>query len=123
VQTLGWGGTISNWRITSGEYFGSLVSTNTARAETGWSGVNAAAWANAAYDDLFARAFTTLETTPRLEAELAMLRIIMDELPVFPVYYGPIGFAARKGITGISQGAAWNHANTDDIHLWDITSY
>ncbi|MSQ22936.1 MAG: hypothetical protein EXR58_00005, partial [Chloroflexi bacterium] len=122
VQTVNWGGMKSNWAVTAAGAFQTVIKANIATADTRWVGINTAAWSNPAYDDLYAKASKTLELGPRLETQLQMLKIIMDELPVFPVYYTAIGLVARQGVEGLGQPNPFNRSVVDDVHLWDLTS-
>jgi peptide/nickel transport system substrate-binding protein len=122
VQTVGWGGMIGNHSVTAAGYFRTMIRPSIATEETRWSGINGGAWTNPAYDDLYARSRSIFESNQRLEAEFQMLKILMDELPMFTVYYTPIGLAARKGVEGLTGPNPLNRAIVADIHLWDIAN-
>lgn len=49
-----------------------------------------------------------------------MLKMVMDDLPMFPAYYNPGGVAFRKGVEGIGTGSVFTRVNVQDIHRWDM---
>jgi peptide/nickel transport system substrate-binding protein len=56
-------------------------------AENRWQGSNQTGWSNPEFERL-AQAFeTSLERRPRDQAAVAMLKLISDEVPVYPLYY------------------------------------
>jgi peptide/nickel transport system substrate-binding protein len=114
------GGSIANWRVVSDQNFATLVRANIPREETRWSGINSGGYVNPTYEDLFARAQSTLQPPQRVELQFAMMKIVMDELPHMPAYYNPSGVAVRTGVEGIGVGNPINRSNAQDIHLWDI---
>jgi ABC-type transport system substrate-binding protein len=114
------GGSISNWRVISDQNWATLVRANIPKEETRWSGINSGAWTNPAYEDFFSKAQSALDPQQRVDLQLSMMKIVMDELPHFPAYYNPSGVAVRKGVEGIGVGNPINRSNSTDIHLWDI---
>src|SRR5437764_11840968 len=97
-----------------------LIKANIPREETRWSGINAGAWTNPTYEDLFTRAQSTLSSQPRLELQFSMMKMVMDDLPHLPAYYNPSGVAVRKGVEGVGVGNPINRSNATDVYLWDI---
>jgi ABC-type transport system substrate-binding protein len=64
-----------------------LRTTQIPSAENRWQGSNQTGWSNPEFERL-AQAFeTSLERTPRNQAAVAMLKLIGDEVPVYPLYY------------------------------------
>lgn len=122
VQTLGWGGMIGNHSVTAAGYFRTMITASIASEATRWSGLNNGAWTNPSYDDLYTKSRASFDSAQRLETEFQMMKIVMDELPMFTVYYTPIGLAARKGVEGLGGPNPLNRAIVADIHLWDIAS-
>lgn len=120
VQTVGWGGSIGNFRVTADQKWATFVRENIGREETRWSGINSGAWTNPAYEETFARAMSTLGAGQRREIEFQLLKIAMEELPRFPVYYNPLGLVIRKGVEGVAKGVPLNRGITWNIHTWDL---
>jgi peptide/nickel transport system substrate-binding protein len=87
--------------------------------ETRWLGNNRQGWINPEFERLLARYETSLEQADRNQAVVQMLRIVSEELPLFPLYYNFSAVALVTGLRGVSRGAsidtlAWN------IHEWQI---
>ncbi len=130
LQTLGWGGKIANYYFL--EHYRVLSSGDIGREETRWAGQNSGGWSNAPYDALLDQRFQTLALDPRRQIELQLLRILAEEVPIFPIYMNPLGIVAREGITGFARpectkqvqncvsGQVLNDATTWNIHTWDI---
>jgi peptide/nickel transport system substrate-binding protein len=65
-----------------------------------WAGGNRMGWANAEYDRLFDQWTTSLETAPRIELLLAMMKLLSDELPALPLYYNFQVLAHSNALAG-----------------------
>jgi ABC-type transport system substrate-binding protein len=96
-----------------------LTAASVARQETAWAGINSGAWTDPAYESLYGRWSVTLNTAQRRDVEFELLRMIMDELPLLPLYYNPLGVAVRRGVEGVGRGVPLNRGVTWDIHTWD----
>lgn len=116
----GWGGSVGNYRVTADQNFATLVKANIGTEATRWSGVNGGAWTNPRFEDTFARAMSTLNAAQRLEIEYQLFQIMMDELPMLPAYYNPLGLVIRKGVVGLGKNIPVNRAITVNLHEWDI---
>jgi peptide/nickel transport system substrate-binding protein len=121
VQITGdWGGLVGNFRITTDQSWSTLTAHNIARAETAWVGINNSGWTNPAYEDLFTKQVSTLDVAPRQEIEYQLFKMMVEELPLLPAYYNPLGVVVRKGVEGVGKGAVLNRGVTWNIHTWDI---
>jgi ABC-type transport system substrate-binding protein len=97
--------------------------TNEIAAESNrWRNSNRGGFSNAAYDQLYARFWTTLGATERNDVAAEMLRILLDQAAYIPFIHNAEVAAVRKdvrGVTGVSpaqQVTAWN------VHLWTTGS-
>lgn len=62
---------------------------------------NDARWSNKQYDELIAKAKSTMDQEVRMKAMHDAEKILMDEMPVIPIYFYTKPFTLKPGITGI----------------------
>jgi peptide/nickel transport system substrate-binding protein len=85
-----------------------------------WVGDNYGGYSNPAYDALYERFTTELDAGKRQEAQLQMLKIAAEELPVLPVFYTTLSLVARKGLEGPGMVPPVQPANSWNIHEWTL---
>jgi peptide/nickel transport system substrate-binding protein len=77
-----------------------LTTTGLARAENRWAGDNRYGWSNAEYDRLFEGWSRTLDHAERNKLTAQMERVITEDLPIIPNYFGVNVNAAVGALEG-----------------------
>ena len=62
----------------------------------------------------------TLDPLQRHEVRLQQVQLLVQEMPVIPMYYNPNAVVIKKGVEGPGDAAALAAAITWNIHTWDI---
>lgn len=116
-------GNIGPFRFNERGSLASIISSQIANDQNGWTGSNGGGWSNPTYDAVFAEMMRTFDIGPRQDLAYQLVKLAAEELPVLPMYYSPIGVAVRKGVEGINrkphappllQNTTWN------VHTWDL---
>ncbi|MBM2811968.1 MAG: hypothetical protein HW416_2727 [Chloroflexi bacterium] len=87
-----------------------------------WGGENKGGWSNPVYDrvrDAFAR---TLDADDQVRQRVQMARLLSEELPAIPLYFGVNPIAHVASLRGVSQTSSpgttgifsWN------VHVWEL---
>jgi peptide/nickel transport system substrate-binding protein len=77
-----------------------LYSQNVPTASNRWMGSNRGGWSNPDYDRLYETLTQSLDRNERNQAVADAMRLVNDELPVFPLYYNYIVTAHAAALTG-----------------------
>jgi peptide/nickel transport system substrate-binding protein len=107
----------------SGSFGASAILSYTSAAisgpETRWVGRNKGGWSNPEFDR-FAEAFqTTVEASARIQHLAQAVRVLSEDLGVFPLYFNPGVLAYPSGLSGIDvtdpeADVSWN------VHEWEF---
>ena len=97
-----------------------LHSSEIGTAQNRWRGSNWGGYVNPAYERLYAEMTDTLDHTRRREALFGMVKIIAEDLPIYPIHYHPDVTIARKGLEGPGMRPAIQRASASNIHLWEL---
>lgn len=119
-MNFGWGGKISPLRMAPTEHFRYLIGSEVPREQSRWTGLNGASWTNPTYDGLYEQMQRSLTASQRQEVEYQLLKIMAEELPLFTVYYNPIGVAVRKGVEGVEFAPPLSPGTTWNIYSWQM---
>jgi ABC-type transport system substrate-binding protein len=84
----------------------SLTTGEIGSAANRWTGDNRGGWSNPEYDNLYQTFSTTIDRSDRLKTSIQMLKIIADEVPVYPMYLGLQVNTQVAGLTGPDPGTA-----------------
>ncbi len=84
----------------------SLTTADIGSAVNRWTGDNRGGWSNADYDRLFTEFATTIDRAERTRISVQMLKIISDEVPVYPMYLGLQVNTQVAGLSGPDPGTA-----------------
>jgi peptide/nickel transport system substrate-binding protein len=87
-----------------------------------WNGGNYGGYVNPEYDALWDQFTDELDVTKRREIHFQMIKLLAEELPVFPLFYRVTGLAARSTVTGPGRTAPLQAASSWNIHTWDMKS-
>jgi oligopeptide transport system substrate-binding protein len=68
-------------------------------------GNNTAFWSNKQYDDLIKQAKSTADQKVRVEAMHKAEKILMDEMPIIPIYFGRTPYLQSDKVTGVFREA------------------
>lgn len=85
---------------------------------TAWKGANYSGYNNAAYDEMYRRFTTTLDTAPRQQVQAEIMAHIADEVPLIPIYYYGNGVIARKGLSGPAMISPYQTSSLWNLHTW-----
>ncbi len=85
-----------------------------------WNGGNYGGYSNPTYDALWDQLTDELDGTRRREIHFQMIKLLAEELPVFPLFYRVTGLAAQKAVEGPGRTAPLQAASSWNIHTWDI---
>src|SRR5207253_1171102 len=77
-----------------------LTSGSIARAENRWTGDNRYGWSSGEYDRLFEAWASTLDHPERIRLTAQMERVITEEVPIIPNYFGVNVNAAVSTLEG-----------------------
>jgi oligopeptide transport system substrate-binding protein len=73
------------------------------RVMTSGDGFNRTGWKNAEYDRLYTELLRTVDTAKRTELMQRMEEILMEEMPILPVYYYTNQFLLAKNVRGWAE--------------------
>ena len=85
-----------------------------------WNGGNYGGYVNPAYEALWDQLTNELDVTKRREVHFQMVKHLVEELPVFPLFYRVTGLAAQKAVQGPGRTAPLQAASSWNIHTWDL---
>jgi peptide/nickel transport system substrate-binding protein len=77
-----------------------LYSGNVPSAVNRWTGSNRGGWSNPEYDRLYEMVTQSLDRSQRNQAMVEAMKLVNDELPVFPLYYNYIVTAHAAALSG-----------------------
>ena len=77
-----------------------VYSGNIATAANRWQGSNRGGWVNAEYDGLYEAFISTLERGKRNQQMTQAMKLLSEELPIFPLYFGYFVVAHVAGLHG-----------------------
>ena len=77
-----------------------LYSQNIPTAANRWMGSNRGGWSNPDYDRLYEGLTQSLERNARNQAVVDAMKLVNDELPIFPLYYNYIVTAHSASLAG-----------------------
>jgi peptide/nickel transport system substrate-binding protein len=89
-------------------------------ASNRWNGGNWGGYSNPAYDALWDQLTDELDAGKRRETHFQMVKLLAEELPVFPLFYRVTGLAAQKSVAGPGKTAPLQAASSWNIHTWDV---
>jgi ABC-type transport system substrate-binding protein len=124
----------SDWREAAanvqGVYFGSLDSGYSSfRAYTTgeistqanrWRTENRAGYSNPAYDQLYTRLFSSIDSAQREQTTADLIKLSLDEMIYLPMTYNSDVEVVRKGIRGVTGVIPEERATTWNVHEWEI---
>jgi peptide/nickel transport system substrate-binding protein len=84
----------------------SLTSTEIGTAANRWTGDNRGGWSFPEYDRLFDSFSTTIDRAERTQISIQMLKVISEEVPIYPMYLGLQVNTQVAGLTGPDPGSA-----------------
>lgn len=93
-----------------------VYSGNIATAANRWQGSNRGGWVNAEYDRLYEAFISTLDRTQRNQQMTQAMKLVSEELPIFPLYFGYFVVAHTSSLQGPTVYApggwsTWNAAS------------
>jgi len=93
-----------------------VYSGNIATAANRWQGSNRGGWVNAEYDRLYEAFIATLDRGQRNQQMTQAMKLLSEELPIFPLYFGYFVVAHVAGLQGPTTYApggwsTWNAAS------------
>ena len=95
-----------------------LYSANIPGPANRWTGSNRGAWAHAEYDRLYETLTQSLDRSERNQAVVDSMRLVQDELPVFPLYYNYIVTPHVAALTG-PRNYAPTGSGIWNVHQWE----
>jgi peptide/nickel transport system substrate-binding protein len=105
-----------------GEYV-NYTSEQIPRSTNRWRGENRGGWANAEYDRLFEAYTSTLAEAERIGHVAQMERLVTDEVPVIPHFFGAEANALVAGLQGPVARQTPNTSGTFlHAHVWEWRS-
>lgn len=96
-----------------------MTSAQIGRAANRWRGSNRGGWSNPEYDRLFDLYNSTLERGERTRIVIQMMKILSDELPLYPLYYNVYVLAAVADLEGPDSGVP-DQTDYWNIHRWEL---
>ena len=96
-----------------------LFRRNIAALANRWAGPNRGGWQDDRFDLLYDQMNTDLDRAARNNAIVEMVRILGEQLPVYPLYYNYDIRAFRSALRG-PQPYAPNGAPTWALETWEI---
>ena len=108
IEQLEWKVLLDRWRdgtyqISRGGWYGDYCDPNTfVDMFVTNGGNNQTGWSNARYDALVARAARTIDPAARLKMLAEAEQILLDEMPIMPLYVYTITMLARPGLEGVT---------------------
>lgn len=94
-----------------------LYSPNAATAARRWAGSNRGGWNHPEYDRLYDILTTNLDPRGRIQAVVQAMKLVNDELPMFPLYYNYLVAAHVAAIQGPNAYAPGG-SGTWNVHEW-----
>jgi peptide/nickel transport system substrate-binding protein len=100
--------------LNGGDYaLGAQTSRSIPSPPTRWTGNNRGGWSNAEYDRLFETYSVTLSQTERTHLLAQMAKTLMDDVPIFPLFFNSTTVAFVDGLTGpqpvvLAADVSWN---------------
>jgi peptide/nickel transport system substrate-binding protein len=85
-----------------------------------WNGGNYGGYSNPAYDALWDQLTDELDLPKRRETHFQMIKLLAEDLPVFPLFYRVTGLAAQKTVEGPGRTAPLQAASSWNIHTWNL---
>ncbi|MSQ24117.1 MAG: hypothetical protein EXR58_06155 [Chloroflexi bacterium] len=113
------GGRVANYVVRFPSHYLTLHTQAIPSEENAWVGDNRAGWSNPRFDGLATRWSNAIDITPQRQLEVQMQEMLMDQLPLFPMYPGPLGLVFSKRIVGPMAGNIYTRGNTGNIHAWE----
>jgi peptide/nickel transport system substrate-binding protein len=96
-----------------------MGSAQIGRQANRWKGSNRGGWSNAEYDRLFDLYNSTLVRSERNQQVIQMMKILSDELPLFPLYYNVYVLAVGANLEGPDVGVP-DQTDYWNIHQWEL---
>jgi ABC-type transport system substrate-binding protein len=94
-----------------------LITSRIPTAQNRWSGTALGGWSNAEYDRGHEAFNTLLDRSARNDVLVQLLKLVSEELPVYPLYYNFQVDAHVSALSGV--GGAGDVTN---VHEWQFTS-
>ena len=102
----------------------SLTSAEIGSAANRWTGDNRGGWSNPVYDRLFDSFATTIDRGERTRISVQMLRLISEEVPIYPMYLGLQVNCQVAALTGPDPGTAGFATLTPGtLPYWNISNW
>jgi ABC-type transport system substrate-binding protein len=98
-----------------------LYSGNIPTAANRWMGSNRGGWSNPQYDRFYETLTQSLDRSERNQAVADAMRLVNDELPVFPLYFNYIVTAHTAQLTGPREYAPGG-SNMLNVASWEWQS-
>ena len=95
-----------------------LYSQNIPTAANRWMGSNRGGWSNPDYDRLYEGLTQSLERNARNQAVVDAMKLVNDELPIFPLYYNYIVTAHSASLIGPREYAPGGSGMLD-VATWE----
>jgi ABC-type transport system substrate-binding protein len=94
-----------------------LYGPNSATAAKRWAGSNRGGWVNADYDRFYDTLTTNLDRTERERAIVQAMKLVSEEVPLYPLYYHYVVQAHAASLRGPASTAP-GAEGTWNIHEW-----
>lgn len=95
-----------------------LTGGNIARAENRWAGSNRGGWFHPEYDRLYEAWNTTLSRAERSQQMVQMMKLVSEELAIFPLYHNLTVVAHVASLVGPVPSGSEGSGATWNIHEW-----
>jgi peptide/nickel transport system substrate-binding protein len=96
-----------------------LYGPNSATAANRWAGSNRGSWTNADYDRFYDTMTTSLDRNERAQAVVQAMKLVSEEVPLYPLYYNYVVHAHAAALQGPSAFAPGGEG-TWNIHTWTL---
>src|SRR5205823_14313624 len=109
-------------RLASGQsfYADRLHSSQVMTSANRWAGSNAASYANPDVDELLDRLSVTLPRAERVGLTRDLVRLVMSDIGIMPLYWDAEVIVARAGIKNLPLPSSRGQAHTWNASDWDL---
>jgi peptide/nickel transport system substrate-binding protein len=85
-----------------------------------WNGGNYGGYVNPRYETLYEQLTNELDIPKRREVHFQMIKLLAEEVPVFPLFYRVTGLAAQNAVQGLTRTSPLQAASSWNIHQWAL---
>jgi len=100
--------------------FRSYVTGEISTQANRWRGANRAGYSDPAYDQLYGRLFTTVDTSQRAQIAADLVKMSLDGMLFLPLTYSSDVAAVRKDVRGVTGVVTEQRVTPWNVHEWDI---